>query len=155
MVLRTLRTLPVFGARRRAQHRDAAAGNLFPLLFEPLAPHLQCLRHGHAGAEPVTHGEAPGDTPATASDAASALERDASDPLASFAAEFHHPFDSAGRRVVYLCGHSLGLQPKSAAQYVEQELKDWQRLGVLGHHAAERPWIPYHEQAAAPLAALV
>jgi len=26
---------------------------------------------------------------------------------------------------------------------------------VLGHHAAERPWIPYHEQAAAPLAALV
>jgi len=103
----------------------------------------------------VTHGEAPGDTPAAASDAASALERDASDPLASFAAEFHHPFDSAGRRVVYLCGHSLGLQPKSAAQYVEQELKDWQRLGVLGHHTAERPWIPYHEQAAASLAALV
>ena len=62
--------------------------------------------------------------------------------------------DPPGRRLVYLCGHSLGLQPKSAAQYVEQELKDWQRLGVLGHHAAGRPWIDYHEQAAAPLAAL-
>jgi kynureninase len=49
----------------------------------------------------------------------------------------------------------LGLQPRSAAQYVEQELKDWQRLGVLGHHVAARPWIRYHEQAAAPLAALV
>jgi kynureninase len=105
------------------------------------------VRRRHAGAEPVTHGTAP--------DAAGALAHDASDPLARFAGQFHHPYDSAGRRLVYLCGHSLGLQPKSAAQYVEQELKDWQRLGVLGHHAAQRPWIGYHEQAAAPLAALV
>jgi kynureninase len=88
-------------------------------------------------------------------DRAGALAQDAADPLASFAAQFHHPFDGAGRRLAYLCGHSLGLQPKSVAQYVEQELKDWQRLGVLGHHAAARPWIRYHEQAAAPLAALV
>jgi kynureninase len=88
-------------------------------------------------------------------DRAGALAQDAADPLASFAALFHHPFDGAGRRLAYLCGHSLGLQPKSVAQYVEQELKDWQRLGVLGHHAAARPWIRYHEQAAAPLAALV
>ncbi len=57
--------------------------------------------------------------------------------------------------MVYLCGHSLGLQPKSAALYVEQELKDWRQLGVLGHDRAERPWIRYHELAAAPLAALV
>jgi kynureninase len=88
-------------------------------------------------------------------DSAGALARDAADPLAGFADEFHHPFDSAGRRSIYLCGHSLGLQPKAAAQYVEQELKDWQRLGVLGHHIAERPWIPYHEHATATLAALV
>ena len=88
-------------------------------------------------------------------DAEGARALDASDPLASFAEEFHHPYDGNGRRLLYLCGHSLGLQPKSAAQYVEQELKDWQRLGVLGHHAAARPWIPYHEQAAAPLAGLV
>ena len=87
-------------------------------------------------------------------DRAGALAQDSADPLASFAAQFHHPFDGLGRRLVYLCGHSLGLQPRSAAQYVEQELKDWQRLGVLGHHAAARPWIHYHEQAAAPLAAL-
>jgi kynureninase len=88
-------------------------------------------------------------------DRAGALAEDAADPLASFAAQFHHPFDASGRRLVYLCGHSLGLQPRSAAQHVEQELKDWQRLGVVGHHAAARPWIRYHEQAAAPLAALV
>jgi kynureninase len=87
--------------------------------------------------------------------AAGAQALDAADPLAPFAAEFHHPIDAGGRRLVYLCGHSLGLQPKSAAQYVEQELDDWRRMGVLGHHGAQRPWIPYHEQAAAPLASLI
>ncbi len=80
---------------------------------------------------------------------------DAADPLAGFAGEFHHPCGADGKRLVYLCGHSLGLQPRSAAQFVDQELKDWQRLGVLGHHDAARPWIQYHEAAAAPLAALV
>jgi kynureninase len=85
--------------------------------------------------------------------AASAL--DTADPLAGFADEFHHPCDSAGRRVLYFGGHSLGLQPKSAAGLVEQELADWRRLGVLGHHDATRPWIPYHERAAPGLAELV
>jgi kynureninase len=84
-----------------------------------------------------------------------AIARDAADPLADLAAQFHHPYDSTGRKLVYLCGHSLGLQSKSVASRVEQELKDWQRLGVLGHHQAARPWIAYHERAAAPLAALV
>ncbi len=88
-------------------------------------------------------------------DSAGALALDAADPLAGFADQFHHPFDGMGRRSIYLCGHSLGLQPKAAVQYVEQELKDWQRLGVLGHHTAGRPWIKYHEQAAPTLAALV
>lgn len=75
--------------------------------------------------------------------------------MSAFASEFHHPYDDAGRRSIYLCGHSLGLQAKSAAQYVEQELADWRRLGVLGHHAAARPWIGYHEALAAPLAELL
>jgi kynureninase len=79
---------------------------------------------------------------------------DAEDPLASFAQEFHHPVDAAGRRAVYLSGHSLGLQPKSAAAYVSEELAEWQRLGVLGHHQGTRPWIGYHEHAARGLAAL-
>jgi kynureninase len=86
---------------------------------------------------------------------AGAAELDALDPLKSLAAEFHHPHDRAGRRLTYLCGHSLGLQHESTESYVGQELADWGRLGVLGHHAAERPWIPYHERAAAGLASLV
>jgi kynureninase len=80
---------------------------------------------------------------------------DAADPLAGFAAEFYHPSDSAAHKVLYFAGHSLGLQPKSAATMVEQELADWRRLGVLGHHDAVRPWIPYHERAAPVLAQLV
>ena len=47
--------------------------------------------------------------------AASAHDRSAI-ALAPFAAEFHHPFDSDGRRLVYLAGHSLGLQAKSTAR---------------------------------------
>jgi kynureninase len=82
------------------------------------------------------------------------MDLDARDPLTAFAAEFHHPRDSAGRPLIYLCGHSLGLQPKTVQGYVAQELADWQRLGVLGHHEAARPWIPYHERAAPGLAEL-
>ena len=103
------------------------------------------MRHGHGGPH-LKHPEL---------NAAAALAQDARDPLAAYAAEFHHPYDSAGRKMLYLSGHSLGLQPKSTAQYVEQELTDWRRLGVLGHHDAKRPWIGYHERLAAALAELV
>jgi kynureninase len=102
------------------------------------------VRHRHAGA---ILSEAPRKPDA-------ARRMDAADPLARYAEEFHHPVDAAGHKLLYLAGHSLGLQPKRAARYVEQELADWRRLGVLGHHTAARPWIGYHEQLAAPLAEL-
>ncbi len=118
------------------------------------------MRHGAgaAGREPAIepalttrHHRA---DPGAAAPEASAAALDASDPLAPFADEFHRPRDDAGRERIYLCGHSLGLPPKSAASYVAQELADWQRLAVLGHHAGTRPWIGYHEQAAPGLAEL-
>jgi kynureninase len=90
-----------------------------------------------------------------ARDAAEAHARDAADPVAHFAAEFHYPRGVDGRRPIYLCGHSLGLQAKSVSTYVEQELTDWRQLGVLGHHAARDPWIGYHEVLSEPLAELV
>jgi kynureninase len=74
--------------------------------------------------------------------------------LACFATEFHHPKDAAGRKLLYLCGHSLGLQPTSAAGYIAQELDDWRTLGVEGHFRGARPWVKYHEQLAPPLARL-
>lgn len=73
-----------------------------------------------------------------------AAEMDARDPLADFRARFHIPKTARGEECVYLCGHSLGLQPKSARSYLDQELADWARLGVEGHFHARNPWMPYH-----------
>lgn len=69
---------------------------------------------------------------------------DARDPLAGFRDRFCIPKTRSGEECVYLCGHSLGLQPKSAASFVEQELRDWAELGVEGHFHAKNPWMPYH-----------
>ena len=54
-----------------------------------------------------------------------AAEMDARDPLAAFREQFHIPPAPDGSASVYLCGHSLGLQPKRAREYIEQELHDW------------------------------
>jgi kynureninase len=72
-----------------------------------------------------------------------AVAMDERDPLKEFRGRFLFP-KTEGGDCVYLCGHSLGLQPKTAAAYVEQELKDWARLGVDGHFRAKNPWMPYH-----------
>ena len=73
-----------------------------------------------------------------------AAEMDARDPLSSFRQRFFIPKTKAGDDSVYFCGHSLGLQPKTAQSYVEQELRDWAELGVEGHFHARNPWLPYH-----------
>jgi kynureninase len=70
---------------------------------------------------------------------------DAMDPLREFRARFALPQDERGEPLLYLCGHSLGLQPLAARDRVNEELDDWARLAVLGHEAARRPWIHYHE----------
>jgi len=83
-----------------------------------------------------------------------ALSLDASDELGSFRERFNFPESVHGLRPVYLCGHSLGLQPKAAVAYVQEELDDWARYGVEGHFHARRPWLPYHRFATSHLAEL-
>ncbi|MGA3210836.1 MAG: kynureninase [Terriglobales bacterium] len=68
----------------------------------------------------------------------------ARDPLAGYRERFHIPRAPDGNDCVYLCGHSLGLQPKTVRANVEQELKDWEQLGVEAHFHAQHPWMPYH-----------
>ena len=80
---------------------------------------------------------------------------DARDPLAHFRERFHIPRMKSGEECIYLCGHSLGLQPKSARTYIEQELRDWADLGVEGHFHAKNPWVPYHRLLTEQTAALV
>jgi kynureninase len=69
---------------------------------------------------------------------------DARDPLAHFRDRFCPPKTKSGEDCIYLCGHSLGLQPKSAGDYIAQELRAWAQLGVEGHFHADNPWMPYH-----------
>ena len=74
-----------------------------------------------------------------------AKEQDQKDPLKRFRNQFHIPKDKNGEEQVYLCGNSLGLQPKLTQEYILQELEDWSNLGVEGHTEAKNPWMPYHE----------
>ncbi len=69
---------------------------------------------------------------------------DHGDALNSFRELFHIPRTKNGDEFVYLVGNSLGLQPKSTATYIQQELDDWANYGVEGHFLAANPWMPYH-----------
>ena len=74
-----------------------------------------------------------------------ALSLDAKDELRSYRDEFHIPLQKNGEEHVYMCGNSLGLQPKRTKEYLNQELEDWANFGVEGHFHAKNPWMPYHE----------
>lgn len=84
-----------------------------------------------------------------------ARELDAKDPLAKFRDRFYIPKNKKGENMLYFCGNSLGLQPKTVKAYVEQELNDWEKLGVEGHFHAKNPWMPYHELLTAKMAKVV
>jgi kynureninase len=73
-----------------------------------------------------------------------AVAMDARDPLAHFRERFYFPKTKTGDDCIYLCGHSLGLQPRTARSYLDQELRDWAQFGVEGHFHAKNPWMPYH-----------
>jgi len=67
---------------------------------------------------------------------------------------FHIP-QVNGQDSIYLCGNSLGLQPKKVKEYVNEELDDWASMGVEGHVHARHPWLPYHEFLTKSMAQLV
>ena len=69
---------------------------------------------------------------------------DENDPLKDLRNRFFIPQHN-GKDCIYFTGNSLGLQPKTTAQYVQQELDDWAKMGVEGHFHAKNPWLPYHE----------
>ena len=85
---------------------------------------------------------------------AAARALDARDPLAGFRARFALPPGPGGGPLTYLCGHSLGLQPLAARERVNEELEAWAHLAVQAHEEGRRPWVPYHENLTAGLAAL-
>ncbi len=84
-----------------------------------------------------------------------AMQKDQEDPLKGYRNQFYLPKQANGEPYVYFCGNSLGLQPKSVKEAVNQELLDWQNLGVEGHLQAKNPWLPYHEYLTPAMAKMV
>lgn len=84
-----------------------------------------------------------------------ALKMDEDDPIRHLRGRFHFPRGADGNEVIYFVGNSLGLQPKTVRGFVEQELDDWETLGVEGHVHAKNPWLPYHEFLTAQMAEVV
>ncbi|AQG78738.1 kynureninase [Spirosoma montaniterrae] len=83
---------------------------------------------------------------------------DDTDPLRHFRKRFHIP-QRNGQELIYLCGNSLGLQPKSARAALEQELNTWQSLGVEGWfetpEGATQNWLGYHNSCKTALSQIV
>ena len=83
-----------------------------------------------------------------------AQQLDAKDPLAKYRNEFIFP-QINNKDAIYFTGNSLGLQPRSAQNYVNEIMSDWGNLAVEGHFQAEKPWWDYHERFAEQLSKVV
>ncbi len=79
---------------------------------------------------------------------------DAKDRLQGFRDRFHFPHYH-GQEVIYLTGNSLGLLPKKAREFVEQEFIDWENDAVEAHFKAKNPWYYYHHFHLGALAKLI
>ena len=73
-----------------------------------------------------------------------AQQLDQRDPLKHYREQFHFPQHN-GKDVIYLCGNSLGLQPKAIKNALLAELEQWKTYGVEGHFKGEMPWMYYHK----------
>ena len=88
-----------------------------------------------------------------------ARQLDQNDLLSAFQDRFHIPHRH-GQRLRYFCGNSLGLQPKSVRNALDQELAVWQNLAVEGWFEQDealdnKPWLSIHERSKPALAHIV
>lgn len=83
-----------------------------------------------------------------------AKEQDLQDPLHKFREQFYFP-QRNGKDAIYFCGNSLGLQPRNVKAAIDQELKDWQDLGVEGYTKAQHPWLYYQQYCSKPLQSMM
>ena len=82
-----------------------------------------------------------------------AKKMDKGDPLRHFRKRFHFPKNTVeernpdkigkGSNKIYLCGNSLGLQPKTTKKYIQDLLDNWQNRGVEGHFTGNQPFADY------------
>lgn len=87
-------------------------------------------------------------------DTATAAALDAADPLRRFREAFLVPRHD-GEEMAYFCGNSLGLQPRTARDHVEEVLAKWHEQAVEGHFLEPAPWMHYHTLVRDGIAGLV
>lgn len=73
-----------------------------------------------------------------------ARSMDRTDPLKGMRNLFHFP-NLNGKRAIYLCGNSLGLQPKSVSKELTRQLENWKSQAVEGWFDGDEPWMYYHK----------
>ena len=81
-----------------------------------------------------------------------AQKLDEIDDLKKAKSLFLYPRVSDYKKTIYLCGNSLGLQPKSVHSYLKNELLLWKNRAVLGQHES---WENFHEDLAVPTSKLI
>lgn len=59
------------------------------------------------------------------------------------------------KKSIYLCGNSLGLQPKSLRLEVNKQLDKWENEGVEGHFTEPTPWLTIDDTVTESMAKLV
>ncbi|MEY4927264.1 MAG: hypothetical protein RI894_1700 [Bacteroidota bacterium] len=79
---------------------------------------------------------------------------DHEDTLRDYRHQFHFP-KIGGKDALYFTGNSLGLQPKTVREAINNELTHWETYGVEGHFEGELPWMYYHRFLLKQSAALV
>jgi len=74
-----------------------------------------------------------------------AQDLDLHDPLREMRNEYLFPQQN-DKPFIYLCGNSLGLQPKVAKQVLDVQLSNWQNYAVEGWFEGDTPWMFYHKE---------
>jgi len=83
-----------------------------------------------------------------------AQKMDQDDPLNDFREKFYIP-EKNGKPLIYFCGNSLGLQPRSVNACLTKYLEKWATKGVDGHFEGEVPWVDARRPSKTLLAPLV
>lgn len=92
--------------------------------------------------------------PAFSTDINYAFHADQQDELTHFKKSFHFP-QKDGKDVIYFCGNSLGLQPRSVGKAIEIELETWRNHAVGGYFGGTNPWLWYHKYCTPGLAKIM
>lgn len=83
---------------------------------------------------------------------------DNEDPLRQLREEFMFPPapEGSGREsTIYLCGNSLGLQPRGLESQIQTQLKKWSEQGVEAHFDQPTPWLTIDDIVVDSMARLV